>query len=567
MRVALGTFAFVVLAAACSSHSSSSQQGDDGGGQDAPSDAAVDVADGSGPPPPAQPDCGDVTTQDWPMSGQNICNTRAAPGGGGITPDAAKKLAVKWSFDAAGDVSATPAVVGGSVYVPDWGGMLHRIDAATGKAAWSVSIGTLIGETDDAGAALPGFASRTTPVVTTDGSVIVGTMRQVPQVLSDPRPNAFIVAVDKDTGALRWKTPVHEGHPAAVVTGSPVLEAGRIYIGVSSLEEAFPAFVSGYKCCTFRGSVVALDASTGAVVWQTHTIRDDVFRDADGGLSGYAGVAVWSSTPVVDRKRKQLYVTTGNDYNAPSGVTTIVDGNYVGAILALDIDTGAVKWARSPATLDVWTFANMMGPDADFGAGANLFTAAVGGANKDLVGAGQKNGMYWALDPDTGEVVWKTQVGPGGHLGGIQWGTATDGARIYTGVNDENMTSYMLGGAGAQAGQASTTGAWGALDPGTGSMLWQIANPSLKQALNGASVNGPVTVAGGVLFAGSMDAMGTMYALDASTGDVLWSFASGGTVYGGPAVAGGVVYWGSGYPSARLQFGTESKKLYAFAPM
>jgi polyvinyl alcohol dehydrogenase (cytochrome) len=109
-----------------------------------------------------------------------------------------------------------------------------------------------------------------------------------------------------------------------------------------------------------------------------------------------------------------------------------------------------------------------------------------------------------------------------------------------------------------------TTGAWGALDPGTGTILWQIADPAMTMPLLGASVNGPVTAVNGVVFAGSMDPMGTMFAFDAATGDVLWSFQSGGTVYGGPAVAGGVVYWGSGYPSTRLQFGTPSQKLYAF---
>jgi polyvinyl alcohol dehydrogenase (cytochrome) len=161
--------------------------------------------------------------------------------------------------------------------------------------------------------------------------------------------------------------------------------------------------------------------------------------------------------------------------------------------------------------------------------------------------------------------VWKTQVGPGGHLGGIHWGTAYDGTRLSMGVNDTGSQAYALG-AGPQAGQTVTVGSWAALDPASGDVLWQIADPAMTAQLDGASVNGPVTVAGGVMFAGSMDAMGTMFALDASSGAVLWSFHAGGTVYGGPAVAGGVVYWGAGYPPSRLGFGTSAKKLYAFAP-
>ena len=204
------------------------------------------------------------------------------------------------------------------------------------------------------------------------------------------------------------------------------------------------------------------------------------------------------------------------------------------------------------------------GPDYDFGSGANLFPARIHGAWRDVVGAGQKSGVYWALDPDTGNVLWNTAVGPGGHLGGIHWGTAVDGKRVYVGVNDNYGTPYVLGGAGAQAGQTTTAGSWAALDPATGTIEWQVANPALSQPLGGANVNGPVSTVNGVVFGGSMDATGTMFALDGSTGAVLWSFQSGGTVYGGPAIADGVVYWGNGYPSGRLLFGTPGGTLFAF---
>ena len=112
--------------------------------------------------------------------------------------------------------------------------------------------------------------------------------------------------------------------------------------------------------------------------------------------------------------------------------------------------------------------------------------------------------------------------------------------------------------------RSTTTGSWAALDPATGDIDWQIADPAPNTPYFGTSVNGPVTVVNGVVFGGSMDPSGTMFAMDAATGTVLWSFKSGGSVYGGPAVVDGSVYWGSGYPSARLQFGTPGKKLYAF---
>ena len=157
-------------------------------------------------------------------------------------------------------------------------------------------------------------------------------------------------------------------------------------------------------------------------------------------------------------------------------------------------------------------------------------------------------------------------MGPGGHLGGIHWGTAVDQHRVYVGVNDELSVPYMLQGNGPQAGTTTTVGSWAALDQATGAVQWQVANSTMTAELGGTSVNGPVSVVNGVVFGGSMDPQGTMFAFDAATGAVLWSFASGATVYGGPAIgADGTVYWGNGYPNkARLLFGTPGGTLYAF---
>jgi len=158
--------------------------------------------------------------------------------------------------------------------------------------------------------------------------------------------------------------------------------------------------------------------------------------------------------------------------------------------------------------------------------------------------------MYWALKPDTGEVLWSTQVGPGGGTGGIQWGTATDGRRIYAAISNSNAAFYTL----VPGGQQINWGSWSGLDVRSGKLLWQTADPT-----SGAIDSGAVSVANGVLYAGSQS--GSMYALDAATGNILWSFASGGTVIDGPAIVDGVVYWGSGYSNP----GTGNNKLYAFS--
>jgi polyvinyl alcohol dehydrogenase (cytochrome) len=508
----------------------------------------------------------------WPMFGRDVCGSRSITDLGPLNPATAGRLAVKWKYQAAGDISATPAVVGNELFVPDWGGMLNKIDTRTGQAIWSISIGALLGQSDaglGANDTPPNFVARDTPLVV-GSSVIFGVNRGALGLFA---PQAILVAVDRFTGALKWQT-VLDAHPTAQITSSPVFDGGRLYVGVASAEEtwaALPFIVPGstYPCCSFRGSVVAVDAQTGAIVWKTYTIEDSAYFQGDGGtLSGFAGAGVWG-TPAIDRVRGSLYVTTGNNYSAPPGTTTLPPGDHLESILSLDLKTGAIKWAQRMTMGDVFTiydyFTGGGGPDYDFGSGANLFSARIHGVPHDIVGAGQKSGVYWALDPDTGNVIWNTPVGPGGHLGGIHWGTAVDGKRIYTGVNDETGSPYALGGSGPQSGQMTSVGSWAALDPSTGQIEWQVADPALSApAGTGVSVNGPVSVANGVVFGGSMDDQGTMYALDAATGTVLWSFQSGGSVYGGPAIANGVVYWGNGYPHGRLLFGTPGGTLYAF---
>jgi polyvinyl alcohol dehydrogenase (cytochrome) len=481
---------------------------------------------------------------------------------------------VLWKYQAAGDISATPAVFGNELYVPDWGGMLNKLNARTGQVMWSVSIGALISASDaGAGAsdAPAPIVARDTPIVTAD-SVIFGVNRG--PSIAGPAPLAIVVAVNRQTGALKWQTQV-DAHPTAHITSSPMLNNGTVYVGVASDEEFFSALPIianvPYPCCSFRGSVVALNAQTGQMLWKTYTIDDSAYFEADGKTpSGYAGAAVWSA-PTIDINRNSLYVTTGNNYSQPAGAGALPPGDHIESILSLDLGTGAVKWSQRMSMGDVWNLFDYFaigpmggGPDWDFGTSANLFQTTINGAPHDIVGAGQKSGIYWALDPDTGNVLWNQPVGPGGHLGGIHWGTAADAKHIYVGLNDNYGTAYTLGGSGSQAGQSVTTGSWAALDPSTGEIQWQVADPAMSAPVGGTSVNGPVSAVNGVLFGGSMDSNGTMFAFNGDTGNVLWSYQSGATVYGGPAIAAGIVYWGNGYPNSRLLFGSPGGTLYAF---
>jgi len=189
-----------------------------------------------------------------------------------------------------------------------------------------------------------------------------------------------------------------------------------------------------------------------------------------------------------------------------------------------------------------------------------LFTVRPGGNGqpRDLVGGGQKSGIYWALDPDSGAVAWSTQAGPGGTAGGLQWGSAVDDTRVYTAnANSLSQPWTLLPGTSRPT---TIDGVWSGLDAATGQILWQTTPP------HGGGTSGPVTTANGVVFGCALDFHGYMYALNAATGQVLWSFASGPSASGGSCLSGaaisrGMVYWGSGY----ALFGKTNNKVYAFA--
>jgi polyvinyl alcohol dehydrogenase (cytochrome) len=509
----------------------------------------------------------------WLVGGQNLNNTRNADDEKQITPRNAKTLKVKWAFTTHGDVSATPTVDRDAVYFPDWGGYIYKVNAETGVAVWSHPVSYYTGVAGD-------FARASIAI---EGNIlIIGTQARttVPATLD----GAHMLAINKTTGKLIWKKKVDD-FPGAVITQSAVVFGNRVYVGVSSNEEALAANPN-YVCCSFRGSFLSLDLNTGRILWKTYMLPEG---------KGFTGNAVWGSTPVIDPKRNSVYITTGNNYTVPQAVldcvahggtpeqvrtcVLAVDGskqNYFDAILALDLKSGAIKWSNSVLPFDAWTVACLFGgpncpenagPDYDFGQGPALFEVGKGKTKRDLLGAGQKSGIYWAFNPDNGEVVWQTQVGPGATLGGLEWGSAVDENGIYTAVGNSLFIPHLMT-TGPGAGQTVRGGFWAALDPATGRRKWEIAGkkpPALHPFPAGAiAINtGMVSVANAVVFAGAMDSLGTMYAFNAATGEILWSFESGGSVNSGAAIADGVVYWGSGYANIS---GTPNNKLYAFEP-
>lgn len=467
---------------------------------------------------------------------------------------------MKWSFTTGGDVSARAAVVDGRAYFPDWGGNLWAVDTRNGSKAWGHQL-------SDYG--LPANThSRTSPAVA-DGVVYVGTQE-----------GAWLLAIDARSGKLIWKTQLESPaiDPYAMITASPAVADGLLFTGIASNEEGLAGWVPGFVCCKGRGSVVAVHvrgALRGKIAWQTYTVP-----------AGYSGGGVWSSNFVVDRERGSVFASSGNNYShpvAPAYLACIAGGgtaascnsrdDHVDSILALDMRNGRIKWARKFVTWsqpgvadgsDDWNVACIVpinpgncpgnpGPDYDFASAPNLITLEDRhGRRHSLLGAGQKSGIYYALDPDDGSEMWHTQVGPGSSLGGMEWGSATDGKRVYVSIANLYGIPTATGGAGS----------WSALDPQTGAILWQVGDPN-------ASVDiGPLTVADDVVFVSSMagaPTAPTMLALNAESGQTLWTFAAGSSVNAGAAVADGVVYWGSGYAHLGIPGYTGNNKFFAFS--
>jgi polyvinyl alcohol dehydrogenase (cytochrome) len=451
---------------------------------------------------------------DWPMYGRSLEGGHYNPTEKIITPATVARLKPKWVFETGGDVSSQPTVVGGVVYFGSWDGHQYAVDAKTGTQIWAYDCGS----PSRSGAAYA------------DGVLYFGDIA------------GSLYALDAKTGAMKWKIKIDD-HKDAVATSSPIYYNGRVYVGVSSHEEGAILKNPNYECCTFRGAVAAFDAKDGKQVWRYYVIPETPTvqgKNKKGiNIIGPAGGAVWS-TVAIHPGANRLYLTTGNQYTIPAS-------KFPNAIIALELSTGKLVWSQQVTPKDIWTFGCRNDPDCsdldvDFGTIPITFKGAGG---KQLIGAGQKSGWFYALDPKDGSIVWKTEVGPGGKLGGIEFGGATDGERVYVGIS--------------AIPNIKDPGSVSALDGATGKILWQTINPDR------GAVFGPVTVTGTgdnrLVFAGT--SRNFIRAYSAKDGKILWEFDTGGAVGGGPTVVDGVLYVGSGYQFLRV--GKPNKKLYAFS--
>ena len=511
--------------------------------------------------PPASAFCADRTVKlgaapktEWNGWSPGLNNARFQPANSAkLSIDQVRGLKLKWAFGFDGDVTAfaPPTVIDGQVFVGSAAGLVHAMRAETGCLQWVFQANG------------PVRSSILAVPLRSQHALLFGDM------------TGWFYAVSAETGKLLWKVQV-ETHDSTRLTGGPIVYKDVVYVPVASWEETRAADAD-YACCTFRGSVVALRIRDGMQLWKSWMtdVPAETGKTPRGTLNfGPSGVGVWS-TPTIDPARNLLYIGTGDNYSAPATDTS-------DAVIALDLNTGHIVWSRQLTAADVYNgtcngAATACGPDFDFGSSPILIRDPNG---RELLLAGQKSGIVWALDPaQKGGVVWQTRVGVGGTNGGVQWGMATDGQHVFATVSDVKRTR--------QTSQTDTRrnivdpkvgGGLTALRVADGSKEWYVAAPACAEgAPSGCSPSQPgaLTEIPGVVFATSTD--GHLRAHAAATGELLWEFntmrdfttvnavkARGGSIDGpGAVVVNGMVFISSGYPR---NGGVPGNVLLAFAP-
>lgn len=411
---------------------------------------------------------------DWPQLAHDVRSSFQNPQAG-ISAASARHLRVVWRWQAPGSVNGTPAVVGGHVYVVSLQGT-SSLDPRTGQVQW-----------------MNRAATGTSSPTVRDGQVYVAD------------GGTTLHRLDAATGTEVWKTKLDPQQYASAFS-SPVVSGRLVIVGIASVAE-----LAAKDPIAFRGSVVATDRDSGAVVWRHAT--------ADAPANG---VAVWSSVSV-DEETGTAFVSTGNNYTT-AGPTS-------DSILALNVATGATRWVHQVDTGDLFTLPHPTSADSDFGTNPILFDATIGGTTRHLLGAGQKSGRFWVLDRTTGAVVWHRTVSTGSVLiGGIFNNGAYDGKNLVLAGNSGGPGATRVGQPTAPHGSELV-----ALNPANGRIRW-------RRHLDGW-VWAPITLSQHVGFV-AVDT--EMQAFDLTTGRVLARFPTDGTIASGAALSGGRAFFGSG---------------------
>lgn len=489
-------------------------------------------------------------TPSWASWAPSLTNARfQSAADAELSPTDVAKLAPKWvfAFPDTAVLRSQPAVYRGRVFAGAQDGSLYALDAITGCVHWVTTVQAEV----RSGITVAEVAGRPT-VFFGDSS-------------------GFIYALDGETGRQLWKLQPDE-HPAAKATATPVFYQNKLYVGISSLEEAL-AVSPTYVCCNFRGSESAVDAGTGKVVWKRYLIAEAAKPRAKtkrgAATAGPSGAGVWNAA-TLDPEHDTLYIGTGDNYSDP--VSPMSD-----AIVALRMSTGEILWWHQ-FTKDAWNSSCYLddktscpdsgGPDFDFAESPILIALAKG---KRALVVGQKSGIAYGLDPDRkGQVLWQSRLGKGGTVGGIQWGSATDGRNMYAALSDIEFKNTRINGGNDAASEVDPTKGGGmfALRVDNGERIWQTPPPGCgNRRPCSPAQSAAVTGIPGVVFSSSLD--GHLRAYSTVDGRIIWDYdtarefktvngvpGQGGAMdVGGPIVAGGMVFALSGYARRSLMPG------------
>jgi len=448
--------------------------------------------------------------------GFDMNNTRTLdPAKVGLAGKDLTSLELAWTiaFPNAITMRSQAAVVGNSLFVPvgESNNRLFAFDISDNKSPciqW-------IYEGEQTLRTSAGFGTRK------DGKhvVMVGDM------------GGFVHMIDASNGKELWAA--HMGlFPASISTGTPVLVGDKV-IAPSSQYEIMLAGQDSHECCKIHGGVVALDAMTGKRVWEGHTMEQaKPLRDRGDGkmIWGPSGAPVWNS-PSIDLKRNLLYVGTGEANSAPAHPNT-------NAIIAFDMKDGSIKWSHQATADDVYNVGcgprggglNCPKPDesvfrdVDFGASTIIAKAPNG---KELVLAGQKSGTVWAMDPDTGKVVWQRDIGTGGAMGGVHWGLAADDTHVYVPISNAGRSIP-----GQEVDDSIKPGIY-AVNLNDGSVDWAFhvtgactaeEKKFVPRCAGLYGLSGAPTVIGDHVITGGLD--GRLYMLERKTGKLVWQFST-----------------------------------------
>ncbi len=484
----------------------------------------------------------------WNGWGRGPDNTRYQPEPA-IRASDVPKLALKWAFGYPGGPGGdAPTLVDGRLFVASAAGRVYSLDAKTGCIYWSydaaAGVHTAISIAELGPQRMPSAprSSKKDRHKRTNAHLEVA---KPPSAAFFGDDKGAVYALNAETGALLWKTQV-DAHPFARIEGSPTVYTGHLYVAVGSSEPE-AARDAAYPCCTFRGSVAAMDIASGRLEWKTYLVSAEPrpLQAPAGATARFAPSGVPAvAPPTVDATRNLLYVSTGDSFDG--GAQPLAD-----AVVALELSDGKVRWAK-PLPAPQPGRSRIDTPPV-------LRTLASG---REALLVGQRSGLVYALDPEhAGEVLWRLEAAlpqvagagaaAGASLGAIARGAAADHRSFYAAIS------------GLDAEPPNSSGALTAIDIKSGTRRWQVISPAPacswgeEPACVHAQVQA-VTVIPGAAFSGSMD--GHLRAYSSIDGKILWDYdtakdfrtvngvkAVGGSLQaGGTTIVNGVVYVNSG---------------------